>query len=325
MEQVYDSFNRHIDYLRISVTDRCNLRCIYCMPAEGVPNLPHSGILRYEEIATVARAAAEMGIKKIRLTGGEPLVRLGLTDLVKMLSHIDGIDDVALTTNGTLLKKYASELKNAGLKRVNISLDSLKEERYRQITRVGELDDALEGIAFAKEIGLNPVKINMVVIRGINDDEVTDFARLSIEKGWHVRFIEPMPFVDDTSFTFVPISEIMERLSVFGDLEPYPSGNGNGPARYFKFPGAKGTIGFISPMSECFCSSCNRLRLTVDGMLRPCLMSSNELDMRSVLRNGGTFDEIKLRLLEAVMAKPERQTLVKGQSQKGRAMCQLGG
>lgn len=325
MKQVHDSFNRRIDYLRISVTDRCNLRCIYCMPAEGVPSLPHGDVLRYEEIATVARAAAEMGIKKIRLTGGEPLVRLGLTDLVKMLSHIDGIDDVALTTNGMLLKKYASELKNSGLKRVNISLDSLKKERYQQITRTGQLDDALEGITFAKEIGLNPVKINMVVIRGINDDEVADFARLSIEKGWHVRFIEPMPFVDDTSFTFVPISEIMEHLSVFGDLEPYPSGNGNGPARYFKFPGAKGTIGFISPMSECFCSSCNRLRLTVDGMLRPCLMSSNELDMRSVLRNGGTFDEIKLRLLEAVMAKPERQTLIKGQSQKGRAMCQLGG
>ena len=325
MAQVYDSFNRHIDYLRISVTDRCNLRCIYCMPAEGVPSLPHGDVLRYEEIAAVARAAAEMGIKKIRLTGGEPLVRLGLADLVKMLSQIDGIDDVALTTNGTLLKKYAPELKNAGLKRVNISLDSLKEERYKQITRTGELDDALEGIAFAKEIGLNPVKINMVVIRGVNDDEVTDFARLSIEKGWHVRFIEPMPFVDNTSFSFVPINEIVERLSIFGRLEPHPSGNGNGPAKYFKFAGATGTIGFISPMSECFCSSCNRLRLTVDGMLRPCLMSSSELDLRSVLRNGGTFDDIKLCLLEAVMAKPERQTLVRGQSQKGRAMCQLGG
>ena len=325
MTQVYDSFHRHIDYLRISVTDRCNLRCVYCMPAEGVRNLPHNDILRYEEIATVARAAAEMGIKKIRLTGGEPLVRLGLADLVKMLSQIEGIDDIALTTNGTLLKKYASELKNAGLKRVNISLDSLKKERYQQITRTGKLDDAMDGIAFAKEIGLNPVKINMVVIRGINDDEVTDFARLSIEKGWHVRFIEPMPFVDNTSFSFVPITEIIERLKVFGDLEPYPSKNGNGPARYFKIAGATGTIGFISPMSECFCSSCNRLRLTVDGMLRPCLMSNHELDLRSALRNGGTFGDIKLCLLEAVMAKPERQTLINGQSQKGRAMCQLGG
>ena len=325
MVQISDNFHRHIDYLRISVTDRCNLRCVYCMPAEGVQSLTHSDVLRYEEIAMVARAAAEIGINKLRLTGGEPLVRLGLADLVKMLSDIKGIDDIALTTNGILLKKYASELKEAGLKRVNISLDALKKDRYRQITRTGQLEDALEGIAFAKEVGLNPVKINMVVIRDVNDDEVADFARLSIEKDWHVRFIEPMPFVDNTTFSFVPISEIMERLKVFGDLEPYPSGNGNGPAKYFKFIGATGTIGFISPMSECFCSSCNRLRLTVDGMLRPCLMSDRELDLKSILRNGGSFNDVKQCLLQAIEAKPERHTLVEGQSQKGRAMCQLGG
>lgn len=325
MVEVSDSFHRHIDYLRISVTDRCNLRCVYCMPAEGVQSLPHSDVLRYEEIAAVARAAAAIGINKLRLTGGEPLVRLGLTDLVKMLSKIEGIDDIALTTNGTLLKKYASELKEAGLKRVNISLDSLNKERYHSITRTGRLADALEGIEVAKEIGLDPVKINMVVIRDINDDEVADFARLSIEEGWHVRFIEPMPFVDNKTFSFVPISEIIERLKIFGELEPHPSSNGNGPARYFKFTGATGTIGFISPMSECFCSSCNRLRLTVDGMLRPCLMSDRELDLKSVLRNGGTFDDIKQCLLRAIEAKPERYTLVKGQYQKGRAMCQLGG
>lgn len=325
MVEVSDSFHRHIDYLRISVTDRCNLRCVYCMPAEGVQSLPHSDVLRYEEIAAVARAAAAIGINKLRLTGGEPLVRLGLTDLVKMLSKIEGIDDIALTTNGTLLKKYASELKEAGLKRVNISLDSLNKERYHSITRTGRLADALEGIEVAKEIGLDPVKINMVVIRDINDDEVADFARLSIEEGWHVRFIEPMPFVDNKTFSFVPISEIIERLKVFGELKPHPSSNGNGPARYFKFTGATGTIGFISPMSECFCSSCNRLRLTVDGMLRPCLMSDRELDLKSVLRNGGTFDDIQQCLLRAIEAKPERYTLVKGQYQKGRAMCQLGG
>jgi len=295
------------------------------MPSEGVKNMPHSEVLRYEEILTVAQAAAAIGINKLRLTGGEPLVRLGLTDLIKMLSKIKGIDDIALTTNGTLLKKYASDLKEAGLKRVNISLDSLKKDRYEYITRKGRLDDAMEGIEFAKEIGLDPVKINMVVIRGINDDEVTDFARLSIKKGWHVRFIEPMPFVDNKTFSCVPISEMMERLKVFGDLEPYSSGNGNGPARYFKFTGATGTIGFISPMSECFCSSCNRLRLTVDGMLRPCLMSDQELDLKPVLRNGGTFNDIKLSLLHAVEAKPERHKLIEGQSQKGRAMCQLGG
>ena len=189
MVEISDTFHRHIDYLRISVTDRCNLRCIYCMPSEGVKNMPHSEVLRYEEIVTVAQAAAAIGINKLRLTGGEPLVRLGLTDLIKMLSKIKGIDDIALTTNGTLLKQYASELKDAGLKRVNISLDSLKKDRYEYITRKGRLDDAMEGIEFAKEIGLDPVKINMVVIRGINDDEVTDFARLSIEKGWKLLSI----------------------------------------------------------------------------------------------------------------------------------------
>jgi len=295
------------------------------MPSEGVKNLSHNEVLRYEEIVAVARAAAAIGINKLRLTGGEPLVRLGLTDLVKMLSTIEGIDDIALTTNGTLLKQYASELKDAGLKRVNISLDSLKIDRYKRITRIGRLEDALEGIAFAKEIGLDPVKINMVVIKGINDDEVTDFARLSIEKGWHVRFIEPMPFVDNMTFSFLPISEIVERLRIFGTLEPFPPIKGNGPAKYFKFAGATGTIGFISPISECFCSSCNRLRLTVDGMLRPCLMSDHELDLKSVLRNGGTSNDIKLSILQAIAAKPERHKLVEGQSQKGRAMCQLGG
>lgn len=325
MVEISDTFNRHIDYLRISVTDRCNLRCIYCMPAEGVKNLPHNEVLRYEEIVTIAQAAATIGISKLRLTGGEPLVRLGLSDLIRMLSKIEGIDDIALTTNGILLKQYAFELKEAGLKRVNISLDSLKKDRYHRITRLGHLEDALEGIAFSKEIGLNPVKINMVVIRGTNDDEITDFARLSIEKGWHIRFIEPMPFVDNTTFSFVPISEIMERLKVLGNLEPYPSGNGNGPARYYKFTGTAGTIGFISPISECFCSSCNRLRLTVDGMLRPCLMSNQELDLKPALRNGGTSNDIKLSLLHAIEVKPERHKLVEGQSQKGRAMCQLGG
>jgi cyclic pyranopterin phosphate synthase len=295
------------------------------MPSEGVKNLPHSDVLRYEEIVTVAQAAAAIGINKLRLTGGEPLVRSSLTDLIKMLSKIKGIDDIALTTNGTLLKQYASALKDAGLKRVNVSLDSLKKDRYQYITRKGKLDEAMDGIEAAKEIGLDPVKINMVVIRGINDDEVTDFAHLSIEKGWHIRFIEPMPFVDNMTFSFLPISEILERLKIFGPLEPFLSSKGNGPAKYFKFAGSTGTIGFISPLSDCFCSSCNRLRLTVDGMLRPCLMSDRELDLKPVLRNGGTLNDIKLSLLHAVEAKPERHKLVEGQSQKGRAMCQLGG
>ena len=320
-----DTFNRNINYLRISITDRCNLRCIYCMPPEGIKSLSHNEVLRYEEIVTIVRAAAELGISKIRLTGGEPLVRLGLADLVRMIANIERIDDIALTTNGLLLRKYAASLKEAGLKRVNVSLDSLREGRYKQITRIGNLNEALDGIEAAKEAGLEPVKINMVVIQGLNDDEILDFAKLSLNKGWHVRFIEPMPFTADTKFSFVPISEIVAQLNTLGNMEPYLPGDGNGPAKYFKYKGAQGTIGFISPISECFCSTCNRLRLTVDGMLRPCLMSDNELDLKPLLRNGASLDEVKKVILKAIAAKPERHHLVEGECQKGRTMCQMGG
>jgi cyclic pyranopterin phosphate synthase len=288
------------------------------MPPEGVKSLSHNEVLRYEEIVTIARAAAELGISKIRLTGGEPLVRLGL-------ANIKGIDDIALTTNGLLLKKYAAPLKEAGLKRVNVSLDSLQEDRYKQITRIGNLSEALDGIAAAKEAGLEPVKINMVVIQGLNDDEILDFANLSLNKGWNIRFIEPMPFTADTKFSFVPISEIVARLNTLGNLEPYLPNNGNGPAKYFRYKGARGTIGFISPMSECFCSACNRLRITVDGMLRPCLMNDNELDLRSLLRSGTSLGEVKKVILKAVEVKPERHHLIEGECQKGRTMCQMGG
>ncbi len=295
------------------------------MPPEGVKSLSHNEVLRYEEILTIVKAAAELGISKIRLTGGEPLVRLGLTDLVRMIANIEGIDDIALTTNGLLLRKYAAPLKEAGLKRVNVSLDSLREDRYKQITRIGSLSEALDGIAAAKEASLEPVKINMVVIQELNDDEILDFAKLSLNKGWHVRFIEPMPFTVDTKFSFVPISEIVARLNTLGNLEPHLPRYGNGPAKYFKYKGAQGTIGFISPMSECFCSTCNRLRLTVDGMLRPCLMSDNELDLKSLLRNGASLDEVKKVILKAIEAKPERHHLIEGECQKGRTMCQMGG
>jgi GTP 3',8-cyclase len=325
MNTISDTFNRNINYLRISITDRCNLRCIYCMPAEGIKSLSHNEVLRYEEIVTIVQAAAELGISKIRLTGGEPLVRLGLADLVHMIAKIEGIDDIALTTNGLLLRKYAAPLKEAGLKRVNVSLDSLREDRYKQITRIGNLSEAIDGIAAAKEAGLEPVKINMVVIRGLNDDEVIDFAKLSLNKGWHVRFIEPMPFSGDTKFSFVPISEITARLNMLGKMEPYLHSDGNGPAKYFRYKGAQGTIGFINPMSACFCSACNRLRVTVDGMLRPCLMSDNELDLRTLLRNGDSLDEVKKVILKAIEAKPERHHLTEGECQKGRTMCQMGG
>ncbi|RLJ05710.1 MAG: GTP 3',8-cyclase MoaA, partial [Candidatus Aenigmatarchaeota archaeon] len=282
-----DSFGRGINYLRISVTDRCNLRCIYCIPPEGVSQMPHSAILSYEEIQTVVRAAAELGINKIRLTGGEPLVRAELSKLVRMLSQIEGIEELSLTTNGVFLKKHAMELKQAGLSRVNVSLDTLKPDKFRYITRLGELEAVLEGIEAAKEAGLEPVKINTVVMRGINDDEILDFARMTRENGWHVRFIELMPFNGVTEF--VPFIELQQHISLLGKLEPCPDSTGitgNGPAIYYRLTGARGTIGFINPLTEhSFCSRCNRMRLTPDGKLRPCLLGEDEIDLKMPLRN----------------------------------------
>lgn len=325
MTGLSDSFQRPINYLRISVTDRCNLRCIYCMPSGGITYLPRSEVLRYEEIQAVAQAAASLGINKLRLTGGEPLVRAELTRLVQMLSRIDGIDDIALTTNGVLLRQCAASLKEAGLRRVNVSLDTLKRERFKRNARRDRLSDVLDGMAAAKEAGLEPVKVNIVVMRGINDDEVLDFARLTIEEGWHVRFIELMPFANGASLQFVPTKEIGERLHSLGTLEPCLSSQGNGPAKYFRFPGAKGTVGFISPLSDHFCFNCNRLRLTVDGKLRPCLLSDDEVDLKTTLRRGASPEELKVLIQQAVAAKPERHYLMEGVFPTGRSMCQVGG
>jgi len=287
--------------------------------------MSHGDVLRYEEIDLVARAAAELGITKLRLTGGEPLVRAGLTDLVAMLARIKGIDDISMTTNGVLLERYAVALKKAGLHRVNISLDSLRPERFHKITRMGKLDDVLNGMEAAKEVGLNPVKINMVVIRGTNDDEISHFALLTVSDAWHVRFIEFMPFMEKgkKNRLLVPVSEIMERIEALGKLEPSLP-NGVGPARYYRFPGAKGTIGFISPVTDCFCQACNRLRLTADGKLRPCLFSDDEIDLRGPLRQGATVGEIKRLIRQAVAAKPERHKLIAGVTCE-RFMSQIGG
>lgn len=325
MTGLSDSFQRPINYLRISVTDRCNLRCIYCMPAEGISRLPHNEVLDYEEILAVAQAAASLGINKLRLTGGEPLARAELIHLVQMLSRIEGIDDIALTTNGVLLREYAIPLKKAGLKRVNVSLDTLQRERFKRNARRDRLGDVIDGIAAAEEAGLEPVKLNMVVIRGINDDEVLDFARRTIEKGWHVRFIELMPFTSGASLQFIPTKEVKERLSSLGILEPIPSSQGNGPAKYYRFPGAKGTVGFISPLSEHFCFNCNRLRLTVDGKLRPCLLSDKEVDLKTPLRCGASLEELRVLIQQAVAAKPERHYLLEGMLPIVRSMCQVGG
>lgn len=329
MTGLSDSFQRPINYLRISVTDRCNLRCVYCMPQDGVKLMSHADILTYEEIRTVAQAAAELGMNKVRITGGEPLVRLGLPGLVAMLAQIENIDDLSLTTNGTLLGRYAGELKSAGLRRVNVSLDTIKPERFSAITGGdGNLDDVLEGIEVARSVGLNPVKLNNVVISGVNDDELLDFARKTTTDGWHVRFIELMPVVGEKEVNpsqFISVGEMRQRLEILGELEPCQPSVGNGPARYFRLPGAKGTIGFITPVSEHFCVECNRLRLTADGKLRSCLLSENEVDLRQPLRGGVSSAGLKELIEEAVALKPRRHHLAEGCIPKDRPFSQVGG
>jgi cyclic pyranopterin phosphate synthase len=327
MTGLSDSFQRPINYLRISVTDRCNLRCIYCMPENGIELMQHQDILTYEEICTIVQAAAQMGISKVRITGGEPLVRLDLPQLLRMLAQIEGIDDISLTTNGTLLGGCAAELKSAGLKRVNISLDTLKPDRFEFITRDGSLTDVIEGIEAAHLVGLEPVKINMVVMAGINDDEILDFASRTIEDGWHVRFIERMPVVigDVVVPEAVPVSEMRKRLESLGELEPCRPTVGNGPARYFRFPRARGTIGFITPVTEHFCFQCNRLRLTADGKLRPCLLAEDEIDLRQPLRDGISPDGVKELIKEAVARKPRGHHLAEGYRPQGRPFSQVGG
>jgi cyclic pyranopterin phosphate synthase len=295
------------------------------MPLEGVPQMSHSEILSYEEIRTVVQAAAELGINQVRLTGGEPLVRAELPELIRMLSKIEGIRELSLTTNGILFKKYTSELKQAGLSRVNVSLDTLKDDRFRHISRLGGLKDVLEGIEAAKEAGFGPVKINTVVMRGINDDEVLDFARMTYEDGWHARFIELMPFKGVAEF--VPSSEVRQQISLLGKLELCTPVAGNGPAMYYRLAGAQGTIGFISPLTETsFCSRCNRMRLTSDGRLRPCLLAEDEIDLKTPLRNNASTEELKRLILKAVAFKPEHHHLkVSHVRLVKRKMSQIGG
>lgn len=327
MTGIADSFDRPINYLRLSVTDRCNLRCLYCMPPEGIGWLPHGDILRYEEILIIARAAAELGISKVRLTGGEPLVRADLNKLVSMIAGVRGIDDISLTTNGMLLARHARELKDAGLRRVNVSLDSLDPGNFRRITRYGELDEVLRGIEAAHAAGLEPIKINMVAMRGVNDQEILDFARKTLDDGWHVRFIEFMPVgerQDEAERRFIPIAEIMERLKPLGRIEPHRLA-GNGPAKYYRLPGASGTIGFIGPVSEHFCFQCNRLRLTAEGKLRPCLLSDEEIDLREPIRRGASVEAIQHLIGRAIAAKPKGHNLALGTAPHNRNMCQIGG
>lgn len=331
---ISDPFHRPIEYLRLSVTDRCNLRCVYCMPPAGVEWQPHQDILRYEEIVRVARVAASLGLRKVRLTGGEPLVRRGLVDLVADIAAIPGIVDLAMTTNAVRLAEFAPALAAAGLRRVNISLDSLQPERFARITRGGRLADVLAGIAAAYQAGLHPVKINAVVIRDMNDDEVVDLARQSLDPGWNVRFIEAMPVGlrpdgpenGHWRRTLVPISEIHARIeAALGPLHPVEGVTGAGPARYYRLPGAPGTIGLISAVSEHFCAHCNRLRLSADGRLRPCLLGDGEVDLRSLLRGGASDDALRQAIVAAIALKPERHRLEADHFPHAKTMSQIGG
>ncbi len=309
-----DSFKRPISYLRVSLTDRCNLRCVYCMPEEGVPLLRHNDILRYEEIVRIVRLAVEMGIHHVRLTGGEPLVRQDVVDLVAELSTIPGLDDLSMTTNGMLLSRYAKALAKAGLKRVNISMDTLKPERFKRITRLGSLDKMLDGREAALAAGLKPVKINTVVVRGLNDDEVVDLARLTLQPDWHLRFIEVMPLGDGVHWAgdgMVSMKEVRAKIEAeFGPLTPSRgTGVGIGPARYYRLPGAQGTLGFISPVTEHFCFSCNRLRLTSNGLILPCLLSNLAFDLRTPLRQGADDEMLREIFRQAVRSKPRQHHL----------------
>ncbi|SFQ99668.1 GTP 3',8-cyclase MoaA [Desulfoscipio geothermicus] len=324
-----DRFQRQIQYLRISVTDRCNLRCVYCMPAEGVRSIPHNEILTMEEIAAIVEAGVQVGIKKVRLTGGEPLVRRGILDLVKNLSRIPEIDDIAITTNGILLAEMAADLKAAGVNRVNISLDTLRAGRFKRITRGGCLDTVRRGINAALETGLNPVKINTVAIRGFNDDELLSLARLTLDHPLHIRFIELMPIGTADGWDrarFISSAEVRELITgALGTLEDVKNVRGNGPARYSRLPGGRGTIGFISAVSNHFCTRCNRLRLTATGQLRPCLFNHREMDLKEPLRAGAGREELVRVFHEAILSKPNGHDLAVNWQEDDRIMSQIGG
>lgn len=283
-----DKNSRKINYLRISVTDMCNLRCIYCRPEKGLDLLNRNEILSFEEITVIARHAVKLGINNFRLTGGEPLARKGIEELVSSLSKIEGINDLAMTTNGILLKGFAKELKRCGLRRINISLDTLQKEKFKRITRGGNVDDVFQGIEAAEKAGFSNLKINVVAMAGINDDEIVDFAKLTLEKNIEVRFIELMATKNEMRMKeagFLSVDEIINKIKGIGDLLPALVNMGNGPAKRFQIEGAVGTLGFINAISNPFCGNCNRLRLTSDGKLRSCLLKGGEVNIKSIIRS----------------------------------------
>ncbi|MBX6331248.1 MAG: GTP 3',8-cyclase MoaA [Gemmatimonadaceae bacterium] len=321
-----DQFGRGIEYLRISVTDRCNFRCLYCMPAAGLEWLPKQDILSYEEIAAIVRQLAPLGLKRLRITGGEPTIRPNLSALVRMLRAIPGIEDIALSTNGVKLPELAAELKAAGLDRVNLSADSLRPDRIAAIARRNLGFDPIRAAQAAEEAGLEPVKINMVVMRGINDDEVEDFARLTLEHPWHVRYIELMPVGEMRALEWshvVPSDEILARLTAIAPLSPGGGpAKGNGPAAYYRFDSAPGSVGVITPMTHTYCGSCNRVRLTADGRLRTCLYGDHEVNLRDPLRAGADLTPL---YVQALAEKPKEHHLLQLQVGGLKALSQVGG
>lgn len=327
-----DKFNREINYLRISITDRCNLHCSYCRPKEGISLQGHEDILRYEEIIRVVSIAVKMGLIKVRITGGEPLVRRGFVDFIADLKKIDGLRDISLTTNGILLEEFAQQIFDAGVNRINISLDSLDKDKYFYITRGGDLNAVLRGIMRAEEVGFSPIKINTVAIKGFNDDEALDFARLAAEKPFQVRFIELMPVGKtnlDSGETYMPTSQLIHTIKQNYELEPIKNkkNKSDGPARIFKIKGGRGEIGFINPVSDHFCATCNRLRLTSDGKLRVCLLNEKEVDLKKALREKCTDAELEKLFWDAVLLKPEQHDLICTENtlKKCRNMSEIGG
>ena len=313
-----DSFGRNITYMRISVTDLCNLRCLYCMPEAGIEKRPHRDIISVEEIGEIARAAAKCGIKKIRLTGGEPLVRRGIIDICRRISATEGIEELCITTNGILLPKYAEALKDAGVRRVNFSLDTLDAEKYRQLSRIGSLSDALAGLDAAKNVGFSPIKINAVLMGGVNDDEIRKFAELTRDGDIHVRYIELMPMGACAEWAerhYLPGTAVLDALP---ELEPAGT---EGVTQRYRLPGYKGTVGIITPVSSHFCGECNRIRVTADGKLKTCLHSAPEHDLRGL--SGEALEEA---LRAAILSKPWTHSLDGGAfSQTARNMNEIGG
>jgi cyclic pyranopterin phosphate synthase len=330
MTLLTDRYQRPIDYLRVSITDRCDLRCIYCTPLGGSPKLAHDDILSYEEFLHLIQVAVDMGITKVRLTGGEPLVRKGVTDFCRRLAGLPGLQSLSLTTNGVMLEELAQDVYDAGIRRINISLDTLQPQKFLRITRRDEFHRVWRGIQAVENVGFSPIKINVVAMRGINDDEILDLAKLTLDRAYHIRFIEFMGFNNDSNWLhqhYVSADEILANLRTLAPLEQITARHTNGPARHFRWPKAAGMIGIISPVSNHFCAACNRIRLTADGKLRNCLFSDQEVDIKSSLRQGGTDAELSQILRDSIDNKPEKHSLQSDVFRKcqSRPMVAIGG